>query len=183
MLSFEEDFLNTLKRIDFLFENQKILTECIKNYEGFTLFGEKIGPFVKGKKYELKFFLAKHLIKANILKVAPPEKCDHIDVQRYAIAERDDLKLVKWENNFFLNKIKAFSEFLEQEVKHNIRNKTDLDMFKSYALNVIDNRLLKLLRIAKTNLNLSDEARITIAEKELLTRISGLISIWRKFFV
>ena len=49
---------NSLKRINFMFKNEKISTECVKNYEGFKLLGESFGPFEKGKKYKIKLFSA-----------------------------------------------------------------------------------------------------------------------------
>ena len=142
---FEERLSNSLSRINFIFQNEKIITECTKEFEGFSLLGESFGTFEKGKKYKLKLFSAIPFIEKGILKVAPWDKCDSVDVQRYAISERDDPKLTKRTNNYFLNKIKEFRRFMENEIDNKNKPKIDLDRYNSYTSNIIDSRLLKLL--------------------------------------
>ncbi len=183
MLKIKENMRDSLKRINFIYKNQKILTECIKDFKGFSLLNEKIGPYQKGKTYQIKLFLAIPLIKNNILKVAHEDKCDNIDVQRYAISERDDLKLRNLESKFFLNKIKEFDFFMKKSVDIGEKPKSDLDRFNSYKTNIIDSRLLKLLRLATTELTLSDEKRLTNSEQILFSSISELIYIWRNYFL
>ena len=160
-----------------------IYTECIKDQNSFSILGEIFGPFEKGKKYKLKLFLAIPFIKSKILKVASSEKCDHIDVQRYAIAERDNQRLVQQDNDYFLNKIKEFQFFIKEEVKAGIKPKFDLDRFYSYLSNIIDGRLLKLLRLSRSKLSLDDEKRLTSSEKILFKYFYEYIKTWRNFFL
>ena len=183
MNKIETKLIDELNRINFIFQNEEIYTECEKSFNGFSLLGEKFGPFEKGKKYKLKVFLAIPFIDNNILKVVSSEKCDNVDVQRYAIAERDDQKLVLRDNKYFLNKIKEFKRFIKKNVKDGIKPKLDLDNFNSYMANIIDIRLLKLLRLSKAELSLNDEKRLTNSELLLYNHIYKFISIWRKFFL
>jgi len=178
----EERLANSLNRINFIFRNEKIIAECIKNFEGFSLLGESFGPFEKGKKYKLKLFSAIQFIEKDILKVAPTEKCDNIDVQRYAISERDDPKLIKRSNNYFLNKIREFKTFMENEINKKNKPVIDLDRYNSYTSNIIDSRLLKLLKLSRAELSLEDERILTNSEKLLYDYLYHLIKIWRDFF-
>jgi len=174
---------DSLERINYIYQNEEILTECIKSHEGITLYSETYGPFEKGKKYRLKLFIARVFIKNDVLKVEQSQKCDSIDVQRYAIAESDDLKIVRRSDEFFLNKIKEFKIFMEKDVDSNSRPKIDLDRYKSYTVNVINSRLEKLLRLAQTDLSLDDEQRLTRSEKILYEYLSQFIKSWRFFFL
>lgn len=178
----EERLANSLNRINFIFRNEKIIAECIKNSEGFSLLGESFGPFEKGKKYKLKLFSAIPFIEKDILKVAPTEKCDNIDVQRYAISERDDPKLIKRSNSYFLNKIREFKTFMENEINKKNKPVIDLDRYNSYTSNIIDSRLLKLLKLSRAELSLEDERILTNSEKLLYDYLYHLIKIWRDFF-
>lgn len=178
----EERLANSLNRINFIFRNEKIIAECIKNYEGFSLLGESFGPFEKGKKYKLKLFSAIPFIEKDILKVAPTEKCDNIDVQRYAISERDDPKLIKRSNSYFLNKIREFKTIMENEINKKNKPVIDLDRYNSYTSNIIDSRLLKLLKLSRAELSLEDERILTNSEKLLYDYLYHLIKIWRDFF-
>ena len=63
MNKIEADLVDILNRFNFIFKNEDIYTECIKNNESLSILGEKFGPFEKGKKYKLKLFLAIHLLK------------------------------------------------------------------------------------------------------------------------
>ena len=158
-------------------------TECVKDYAGFSLFGEQFGPFEKGKNYKIKLFIAIPFIENSILKIKSSEKCDNIDVQRHAIAERDTQQLIPQDTNYFLNKIKEFRNFMEKDILDEIKPRRDLENFNSYMMNIIDNRLLKLLRLTKTELSLDAERRLTNSEQFLFKRIHELVNTWRSFYL
>ena len=182
MNKFEDEFIDCLVRINFIFKNEEIFTECIKDHDGFMLLGEGFGPFEKGKKYKLKLFIAISFIENDILIVDSNEKCDNIDVQRYAISERDDQHLVRRENNFF-NKLKEFKLFMEKEIKDGLKSKAELDRFNSFTTNIIDSRLLKLFKLARAELSLEDEKKLTNPEQMLFKYISTIVNSWRNFFL
>jgi hypothetical protein len=177
-----ESFSNSLIRLNFIFLHERIVTECIKDFEGFSLLGEPFGPFEKGKKYKLKLFSVIPFIEKGIMQVALSDKCDSIDVQRFAIEERDDSKLKKRNNKFFLNKLKEFKRLMENEIDKNYKPKIDLDRYNSYRSNIIDSRLLKLLKLSMAELSLEDEQRLTNTEKIFYQNLYKLIKVWRGFF-
>ena len=179
----EENFRNYLLRLNFIYKNRSITTKCIKDHPGVPLLGETYGPYQKGKEYNLKFFTALPFIKNGYLKVNENEKCDNVDVQRYAISERDDQKLIETGEDFFLNKIKEFKQFMKIDIKNKNKPQINLDRYNSYSLSMIDNRLLKLLKLAKTELSLEDDRRLTISEKLLFEKLFKLIKNWRNFFI
>jgi DNA replication initiation complex subunit (GINS family) len=104
-------------------------------------------------------------------------------VQRYAISERDDQKLIQPVDNFLLNKIKEFKQFMAGNILKKNIPQINLDRYNSYSLSIVDNRLLKLLKLAKTELSLDDERRLTISEKLLFEILFNLIKHWRNFFI
>ncbi|MFW9772918.1 MAG: hypothetical protein ACFFEO_12240 [Candidatus Thorarchaeota archaeon] len=177
------NLLLNLKRVNFIFKHEELMTECIKNFKPVSFFGEPFGPFEKGHKYRLKFFKALPFIQNKILKLTSDEKCDNVDVQRYAISERDDQKLIHQQKPYFLNRIKEFKSIMEYEVQNNIKPKMDLDRYISYASNIIDSRLLKLLRLSKADLSLDDEQRLTSLEKILYRELYKIIKAWRDFLL
>ena len=179
----EERFINSLNRMNFIFKNEIITTECIKSYNGFKLLGESFGPYEKGKKYKMKLFSAVPFIQNDILEITQEEKCDNVDVQRYAISERDDQKLLQTSNQFFLNKIKEFRQFMVEDIKKKTKPQINLDRYNSYLLSIVDNRLLKLTKLAKTELSFDDERRLTIPEKKLFDLLFNIIKEWRSFFI
>lgn len=148
----EEGFVNSLNRINFIFKNEMITTECIKSHNGFILLGESFGPYEKGKKYKMKLFSAVPFIQNDILDIIHQEKCDNVDVQRYAISERDDQKLIQTSDNFFLNKIKEFKQFMVDDIKKRNTPQINLDRYNSYLLSIVDNRLLKLIKTSKNRI-------------------------------
>ncbi len=183
MNQIEVNFFDILQRENFAFQNTDIKTECLKNYGGCSILGKKFGPFEKGKDYKLKFFIAVPFINNNILKVASSEKCDNLDVQRYAISERDDQKLVRRERSFFLNAMREFKGFTKKDVEAGIRPNLDIDRYNSYLINILDGRLLKLLKLTKTPISPDNERRLTNSEKVLFKKVYSLISAWRSFFL
>ncbi|MFO8019515.1 MAG: hypothetical protein R6U96_12890 [Promethearchaeia archaeon] len=182
-LKLETDFGNDLKRINFIYKNNPIVTKCIKGFDGFSLLGHRIGPFKKGKRYKMKQFIATPFIKRGILEVIPEEKCDNMDVQRLAIKERDDQRIVNQKDKFLLNKIREFRQFLVKKVNENVIPQTNLNRYNSYLSNLVDSRLLKLLKLSRSELSPADEKNLTDAEKLLNKNIFKLINSWRKFFL
>ena len=183
MESYEDHLASSLTRLNFIFRNEKITTECTKTFQGISLLGESFGPFEKGKKYRIKLYAVFPFIENNILKVDQTEKCDNIDVQRYAISERDDPKLIKRGNKLFLNRIKELKRFMDFEIDKGHKPSIDLDRFISYTSNIVDGRLIKILRLAKAEISLDDENRLTESEKILYKDLYDLIKIWREFFL
>lgn len=183
MLQIEEKLTASLKRINFIFQNKKIITECIQDHKQIQVFNMKIGPFKKGKRYNLKFFIAAKLINQNILKIPSEDRCDNVVMQRFAMRERDDHKLIELEDKLFLNKIKEFRNFIKNALKEGTIPKINFDKFNSYMGNFVDSRLLKLLRLGSINLSVEDEQRLTHSEKVFYKNISDLIKSWRSFFL
>lgn len=183
MNKIENQLEDSLNRVNFIFKNEEITTEGISDHNGFSMLGESFGPFEKGKKYSLPYFVALPFLENNILKLDSREKCDNTDVQRYAISERDDQGLLYRENKFFLNKIKEFRFLVEKEVNEKKIPKLDLDRFSSYSINIVDNRLLKLLKLARASLSLDDERKLTSSEKLLFAKLFDFIKVWRNFFL
>ncbi|MHA2183664.1 MAG: hypothetical protein ACXAAI_01595 [Promethearchaeota archaeon] len=183
MVIIEEGFTDSLNRVNFIFMNESVTTECIKGDNGFTLLGQRFGPFEQGKKYKLKLFSALPFIKNDILKIAPSEKCDNIDVQRYAMSERDDQKLNQTNDGYFLNRIREFRQFMIEDIEKKKKPQISLDRYNSYASSIMDNRLLKILKLTKSDLSMDDERRLTSAEKLLYRTLSNLIKKWRGFYL
>lgn len=178
----KESLTRSLNRVNFIFQNENIVTECIRNFGGLSILGESFGPFEKGKKYKIKLFSALPFIEKDILKISNTEKCDNIDVQRYAIEERDDPKLTRRNDPYFLNKIKNFRRFMVNEIRKKNRPNIDLDRYNSYSSNIIDSRLLKLLKLSMAELTLEDERRLTNSEKLFYNYFYNLVKIWRDFY-
>jgi hypothetical protein len=179
----EDQLMDSLNRVNFIFKNEEMITECIKAYDGFSILGEAFGPFEISKKYKLKYFVALPFIENDIMKISLDEKCDNFDVQRYAISERDDQRLIQRDNPYFLNKIKEFKKFIEKDVYDKNKPKKGLDLFKSFNINIIDSRLSKMLRLARSELSVDDEHKLTNSEKLLYKKLSNLIKVWRAFFL
>ncbi|MFX0076084.1 MAG: hypothetical protein ACFE96_11615, partial [Candidatus Hermodarchaeota archaeon] len=59
----------------------------------------------------------------------------------------------------------------------------DLGRFSSYSASIVDNRLLKLLKLARASLSLDDERKLTNSEKLLFAKLFDIIQLWRNFFL
>ncbi len=183
MYKLEDNLVEYLQRINFILKNEEILTECIKDMDGFTLFGEKFGPFEREKRYKLPLFKAIPFIENKTLRIASSEKLDHSDVQRFSIEDRDNEMLIERKDKYFLNKIKEFKKFLEKEVKDGEKTQEFLKNYTSYYSLLLDRRLLKLLNLSRTELSVDEERRLSKSEQFLYNQIYNLIKNWRTFFL
>ena len=172
-----------LRRIELKFKNERVLTKCVKNHDGVQMLGDKIGPFKKDKKYKLKFFEALPFIKNDILIIDESERIDNVAVQRHAIAERDNHGLMGKDSKYFLTKIKHFKFFMEKEVLDKLKPQEFLDRFNSFFSNLIDARLLKLLKLAKAKIGAEEERKMTHSEQLIFELLRQIILVWRKSFL
>jgi len=174
---------DSLKRINFIFKNNEILTECINNHQGISFLGESFGPFEKGKRYKIRYFTAIPFIERNILTIPIEEKCDDKDIQRFAVNEVNVGEiLTRQEDPYFLTKLKEYRVIMEKSVNEKKIPKIDLDRYNSYTSNYIDTRLVKILKLSKTDISLDDEKKLTNSEISLFKIISKIIRNWRKYF-
>ena len=183
MYKLEDNLTEFLQRINFILKNEDILTQCIKDMDGFTLFGEKFGPFEKEKRYKLPFYKAIPFIENKILSIAPNDRLSHSDVQRFSIEDRDNDMIIDRKDKFFLNKIKEFKKFLEKEVQDGTKAQEFLKNYNSYSSLLLERRLLKLLNLSRTELSFDEEDRLTTSEQFLYNQIYKLIKNWRNFFI
>ena len=183
MNEIEPDLNDSLMRINFILKNEEFYTDCVKNSDAISVLGKRFGPFEKGKKYKMKLFEIIPFIDANILIISDTEKCDNVTVQGYSIAEKDESRLVRRDNNLILNKIKEFKKFMEKAIRDGTKPQGFLNQYSANLMNLIDSRLNKLLLFSKTSLSMDDESRLTSSEKILYKQMSKLIKIWRMFFL
>ena len=183
MLKIEIPLDDALKRINFMFKNNEILTECINSHQGISFLGESFGPFERGKRYKMRYFAAMSFIERDILTIAIDEKCDDKDIQRFAVNEVNvGEMLTKQEDPYFLTKLKEYRVIMEKSVNERKIPKIDLDRYNSYTSNYIDTRLVKILKLSKTDISLDDEKKLTNSEISLFKIISKIIRNWRKYF-
>lgn len=183
MNKLQEKLIDSLKRMDFIFKNKEIHTKCVKKQKRISILGEKFGPYELGKMYRLKLFCAIPFIENDVLQVIPSEKCDNMDLQRFAITERDDSRLIQQEDTSFLEKIKEFRLFMKNDVMTGKKPQNFLDNYNSYFASVLDSRLIKILKMGKSELTLDDEKRLTHSEHLLFNIINEIIFTWRRFYL
>jgi len=183
MNEIESDLNDSLMRFNFILKNKAFYMDCVKNLDAISVLGKNIGPFEKGKKYKMKLFEAIPFIDANVLIISDKEKCDNVTVQGYTIAEKDENRLVRRDDNLVLNKIREFKKFMEKAIRDGTKPRDFLNKYSADLMFLIDSRLNKLLLLSKTEISMDDERRLTSSEKYLYKQINKMIKTWRKFFL
>ena len=79
--------------------------------------------------------------------------------------------------------LKSWKTFIEIEIQKGLRPHLDKDKYNSYIMSILDNRLLKLLKLTKTELSIDDERRLTFSEQALFSKIYILVKSWREFYL
>ena len=183
MNEIESDLNNSLMRFNFILKNEEFYMDCVKNLDTISVLGKNFGPFEKRKKYKMKLFEAVPFIDANVLIISDKEKCDNVTVQGYAIAEKDENRLVRRDNNLILNKIREFKKFMEKAIRDATKPHDFLNKYSADLTFLIDSRLNKLLLLSKTDISMDDESRLTSSERYFYKQVNKMIKIWRKFFL
>ena len=72
---------------------------------------------------------------------------------------------------------------MEIDIEKKKTPQINLDRYSSFSSSIVDLRMLKLLKLAKTEPSLNDERLLTIPEKKLFALLNSFIKQWRNFFI
>jgi len=182
MLKLETDLDVYLKRLKFIFQNKMMVVECIKDCNGINLFGDNFGPFKKGMTYKLPFWKIKPFIEKNYFKMAPENEINNSLIQQFAEQERDNIKLVDRQNDFFLE-IKELKRLIKKKVENGVLPKEELIKYHSNLEFLLHQRISKIEKLATSRPSTEILERLTETEKILFQYLEDLIKKFKAFLL
>lgn len=182
MLKLETEIILYLERLKIIFLNKMIVVECIKDCDRINLFSENIGPFKRGRTYKLPFWKIKPFFERNYCKIQSKNEINSSLIQQFAENERDNTKLVKRQNNFFVE-IKELKRLIKNKIENKIYPKEELIKFQLHLESLLHQRISKIEKLATSTPSIEIMGRLTDTEKILFEGFRSLIKDFKEFLL
>ncbi|UCC58978.1 MAG: DNA replication complex GINS family protein [Candidatus Bathyarchaeum sp.] len=175
------DPLIIIRDADFVYENTPIKIVANRNSPEIDLPGVKIGPFEKGKEYEVRFWIAQELKKSGIAHIREEEP---LDVKM--------LNTIKWKEGIqaakrvtalpedFYPKLRRYLEELNEEAIKKPEKREIYEKTKKLADDITRTRVKKIVSLASSPRQTSQIlGNLTKEERMLYDNLHEKISKWR----
>jgi hypothetical protein len=176
------DPAKAIKDADFVFENMPVKIVANRNSPAIELPGTKVGPFIEGKEYEVKFWVATELKKAGIARVRIDEPLDLTLLNKIHWKERvqTSQKLTSLPE-YFYPKLRRFLEELNVAAIKNPEKRADYDKAKNLSDDITRMRLKKIVALASSGRDQTGQIlrSLTKEEKYVYDCLHKIISEWK----
>ena len=175
------DPLTVIRDADFVYENTPIKIVANRNSPEIDLPGVKIGPFEKGKEYEVRFWIAQELKKSGIAHIREEEP---LDIKM--------LNTIKWKEGIqaaqrvtalpedFYPKLRRYLEELNEEAIKKPEIRENYEKTKKLAYDITRTRVKKIVSLASSPAQTRQIlGNLTKEELTLYNYLHNSIEKWR----
>ena len=176
----QENAMLSIKDADYLFENKPSRVVAIRDFSKIELAGLTVGPFKEGNEYELKYWVAKELEKAGIVRLRE----ETLTASRlYPILHRERIQPVSSLSSLpedFYPRLRRILESLRKASRSSPDKMREYEYVEHLSKDIISCRLKKIISLASTPGQKSQVIRnLTVEELALYEELNRLISEWR----
>jgi hypothetical protein len=169
-----------VKDADFLFENMLTRVIAVRNFPRTELAGFSVGPFEEGNEYEVRFWVARELEKAGVVRTRE----ETLSASRlYKIQWTERVQSVSQLSSLpedFYPRLRRLLEGLKASSKSSPDKMRQYEYVQNLSQDVVNCRLKKIVSLASTPGRKSQILRnLTVEERELYDRLERIITEWR----
>ena len=176
------DPVKAIKDADFEFENMQVKIVANRNSPEIELPGMKVGPFVEGKEYEVRYWVATELKKAGIARIRMEEPLELMILNKIQWKERNQSsqKVLSVPENFYPKLRRLLEELSEQAIKKP-EKRQDMEKGKNLSADIIRMRLKKIVSLASSGRDQTSIIRhgFTKEEELLYECLHKIINEWQ----
>lgn len=166
---------------DFMFENKLVRVIANRNEPEIELVGLKVGPFKEGRDYELRFWIAQELERANIVRFPETELLDEVKLHKINWKERvqPTSKVSPLEAEFY-PKLRRYLAHLEKSSQNNSDILKEREKSQKTSRDIVNCRVRKIVSLASAP-PLTEHAleNLTPEEKTLYHKLHKTIREWK----
>ena len=177
----QEGAVLAIRDADYLFENKPTRVVAIRNSSRIDLAGFSVGPFEEGNEYELKYWVAKELEKAGIVRLRE----ETLSASRlYPILHRERIQPVSSLSSLpedFYPRLRRVLENLRRASRSSPDKMREYEYVEHISKDIVSCRLKKIISLASTPGQKSQIMRnLTAEELALYEELSRIIGEWRR---
>ena len=176
------DPVASIRDADFIFENMPVKVVANRNSAKIDLPGVNVGPFKEGKEYEVKFWVAKELEKAGIVRLRVDEPLDLMMLNKihWKEARVQTSQKVTYLPSEFYPKLRRYLEELNEAAIKKPEKRSDYEKAKNLSEDITRTRLKKIVSLASSPAQTRQiTENLTKEERALYEYLYETISKWR----
>ena len=145
------DPLTIVKDVDFVFQNMPIKIVANRDSPKIDLPGVEVGPFKKGKEYEVRFWIAQELRKAGIAHLRMDEPLDLMILNKIHWKEsvQASQKVMSLPQHFY-PKLRRYLEELNEKAFKTVEYRNDYEKARKLSDDIVRTRLKKIVSLASS---------------------------------
>jgi hypothetical protein len=169
-----------IKNADSLFENKSTKVIAVRSSSKIELAGLTVGPFEEGNEYEVRFWIARELEKAGIIR---PREETLTASRLYKIQWTERVQSVSNLSSLpedFYPRMRRLLEDLKRASKSSPEKMREYEYVQKLSKDIASCRLKKIISLASTPGQKSQILRnLTVEELGLYEELNKIISEWR----
>lgn len=172
---------SSIEDADFVFENSPARVVALRNSPKIELVGIEVGPFEEGNEYSIKFWMAKQLEKAGVVRFLEEEMLDVAKLFRIQWTERiQSVGQVSSLSETFYPKLRYLLSELKVSSRSNMEKMREYERVKRLSQDIITCRLKKIVSLASASDRVSQILKnLTVEERRLYEDLRRIISGWK----
>jgi len=170
-----------MEDVDFLFENTSVRVIAVRSSPKLELVGLEVGPFEEGNEYSTKFWIAKQLVKAGIVRFPEEEMIDIAKLLRIQWTERiQSVSQVSSLPETFYPKLRYFLSEVKASSRNSMEKMREYERVKWLSQDIATCRLKKIISLASASDSADQILRnLTVEERTLYENLRRIISEWK----
>jgi len=171
----------TFRDVDFMFENSPVKVVADRNCPEIELAGFKVGPFEKGREYEVRFWVAEELESAGVVHFREEELLDSAKLYKIHWKERiQSVRNVAALPENFYPKLRRHLLRLKKGATRDPEKMREYEKAVRLAQDVVNCRLRKVVSLASAPAQAHRLLQsLTAEERALYERLHAMINEWR----
>jgi len=172
---------SSIEDTDFIFENSPVKVIAARNSPKIELVGIDIGPFEEGNEYSIKFWIAKQLEKAGVMRFPEEEMLDVTRLIRIQYHERiQSVSQVSSLPEMFYPKLRYLLGELKVSSRNSVEKMREHEKVKWLSQDIITCRLKKIVSLASASDHIDQVLRnLTVEERKLYEDLRRIINEWK----
>ena len=174
------DPLTIIRDADFVFQNMHVKVVANRDSPKIDLPGVEVGPFNKGKEYEVRFWVAVELKKAGIAHIRIEEPLDLMTLNKIHWKEnvQSSQRVTSLPEDFY-PKLRSYLEELNEKAIKKSEYRGDYEKARKLSDDITRTRLKKIVSLASSPRSRQIWGNLTKEEQVLYDYLYETISNWR----
>lgn len=170
-----------IEKLDFCFENSMVRVTADKNYPEIELAGLSAGPFEEGNEYEVYYWIAKELARAEVIHFREDDLLTATALYKIQWKERVQIAgQISELNEDFYPKLRRYLADIKVEIAKHPEKAQEYEKAKHLAWDIVNSRLKKIIALSSGPVQTGQlQKKFACEERLIYERLGKIISEWK----